>query len=650
MTLPAPRLDDRRFQDLVDDAKRFIAVSCPEWTDHNVSDPGVTLLEAFAQMVDELLYRLNRVPDRLYVEFLNLLGVSPHPPAAATTDIVFWLTAPRPHDVTIPGGTEAATRRTEDRPAVVFTTTDATSVRPRRLTHIGSQPADAEPAVRSASRLGDGRLDAFSPNPAVGDGLLFGLNDAAGAMAVRLTLDCAVRGVGVDPLAPTLRWEAYTGSDWTACDVVSDGTGGLNQAGEVLLVVPRSHAAATLGGVRAGWLRCRLIEADSGAPTYSASPVVRSASADAVGAVAPAVHATTVADEVLGLSEGVPGQQFPLAAHPVVADGTEFIVEVGAGAGWESWRETDTFAGLDAGERRITVDRSSGTVRFPPAVREPDGSLRAFGAVPPKGAPLVVRRYRIGGGLVGNLSAGSLVVVRSGIPFVGRCENRAAATGGADGETVEEAKVRGPLILRTRDRAVTPEDYEQLVRRSTPGVARVHCIPASESGASGEVRVLVVPRVAIGEDGRRELADLQPSAELLTQIRDELEPRRSAGARVLLRTPDYRGVTVVASLAARPRVAVASLRTAALQALYRYLDPLTGGADGTGWPFGRPLSAGELHAVLHNLTGTELVDEVLLFPADPDKGTRGEPTQRLEWGAESVPFSYEHRVRVTAGV
>jgi hypothetical protein len=47
MALPAPDLDDRRFQQLVDDAKRMVMARCPDWTDHNVSDPGVTLIETF---------------------------------------------------------------------------------------------------------------------------------------------------------------------------------------------------------------------------------------------------------------------------------------------------------------------------------------------------------------------------------------------------------------------------------------------------------------------------------------------------------------------------------------------------------------------------------------------------------------------------
>ena len=86
MTLPAPNLDDRHFQELVDEAKRMVQNRCPEWTDHNVSDPGVTLIETFAYMVDQLIYRVNRVPDRMYLKFLDLLGVrlSRPPPLTPT--------------------------------------------------------------------------------------------------------------------------------------------------------------------------------------------------------------------------------------------------------------------------------------------------------------------------------------------------------------------------------------------------------------------------------------------------------------------------------------------------------------------------------------------------------------------------------------
>ena len=99
MVLPAPALDDRRFQDLVDDAKRLIQQRCPTWTDHNVSDPGVTLIEAYAQMVDQLIYRLNRMPDRNYVKFLELMDVQLRPPSAAHGTVTCWLAAAQPQTV-----------------------------------------------------------------------------------------------------------------------------------------------------------------------------------------------------------------------------------------------------------------------------------------------------------------------------------------------------------------------------------------------------------------------------------------------------------------------------------------------------------------------------------------------------------------------
>ena len=93
MALPAPNLDDRTFQDIVDEAKRLIPRYTPEWTNHNLSDPGVALIELFAWMSEMVLFRVNQVPDRLFVHFLNLVGIEPFPPSVARADITFWLSA-----------------------------------------------------------------------------------------------------------------------------------------------------------------------------------------------------------------------------------------------------------------------------------------------------------------------------------------------------------------------------------------------------------------------------------------------------------------------------------------------------------------------------------------------------------------------------
>ncbi|MDA8219107.1 MAG: putative baseplate assembly protein, partial [Dehalococcoidales bacterium] len=121
MSLPAPNLDDRHFQDIVDEARRLIPRYCPRWTDHNLSDPGITLVELFAWMTDLTLYRLNQVPDRHYIKFLELIGVRRLPPRPARADVIFRLTAPQPEAVTIAEGTEMATQRTETQDAISFT-------------------------------------------------------------------------------------------------------------------------------------------------------------------------------------------------------------------------------------------------------------------------------------------------------------------------------------------------------------------------------------------------------------------------------------------------------------------------------------------------------------------------------------------------
>src|SRR5215472_18161596 len=133
MTLPVPRLDDRRFQDLVDEAKTQIPRYCPEWTDHNVSDPGVALIELFAWMTDMLLYRVNQVPDKMYVKFLEMVGVRLEPPRAAHAPVTFYLSAAQPVAVTIPEDTEVATVRTEDNAAIVFSTEGDLTIRPPAL-------------------------------------------------------------------------------------------------------------------------------------------------------------------------------------------------------------------------------------------------------------------------------------------------------------------------------------------------------------------------------------------------------------------------------------------------------------------------------------------------------------------------------------
>lgn len=117
MPIPVPSLDDRKFQQLVDEAKRRIPRYSPSWTDHNVSDPGITLIELFAWMTEQHIFRLNQVPDKNLLTFLNLIGMSLEPAKPAKGDVTFTLgAAPTPERRVIIPGLDGGGNRTYRRP------------------------------------------------------------------------------------------------------------------------------------------------------------------------------------------------------------------------------------------------------------------------------------------------------------------------------------------------------------------------------------------------------------------------------------------------------------------------------------------------------------------------------------------------------
>jgi hypothetical protein len=159
------------------------------------------------------------------------------------------------------------------------------------------------------------------------------------------------------------------------------------------------------------------------------------------------------------------------------------------------------------------------------------------------------------------------------------------------------------------------------------------------------VRVLVVPAIA---GNRLRFEQLVPDEDALVRIATFLDERRVIGARVVVEPPRYQGITVVVRVRARARFAPDRLRQDCVSALYAYFHPVSGGPDGEGWPFGRPIHVGEVYSVLQRLPGVEIIEDARLFAADPITGERGPAVQRLEIDANSLVFSYEHQVLVDA--
>ena len=630
--LPDIVLDDRRFQELVSEARTRIALSCPEWTEHNVSDPGITLIELFAWMTDMLIYRLNRVPDKLHVALLELLGVQLHGPTAARTQIRFRLAAPADQPVEIPGATtEVGTLRTASDDSIVFQVSETfviPSLRPAAyVVGRGGQFKSIAVADGTARPQGPDRLPFASP-PAVGDALYLGFDQDISDLLIRIDIDASVaRGAGVDPNDPPLAWEVSDGNDgWQEAEVLEDRTGGFNfGAGVVELQCPAQSGVALLAGHRLRWLRCRISDrtrGGAGDAAYSHPPEIYSIGARPIGALVGAEHAARERVESLGSSDGTPGQVLPLRFSPVLqlTDAERLEVREPGSDRWLQWSEVESFAASNPHDRHFRLDRTNGRIELGPAVRQPDGGWTQYGAIPPQGADLRISGYRHGGGRRGNVAADTLTMLRSAIPGVASVSNPRPAYGGVDPESLDSARERAAMEIRTRYRAVTAEDFEFLVGEASSRVGRTICVPPA--APTDPIRVHVLPQVAPA-DRKLTYEELTPDDGLLSEIGAYLDGRRVIGTTVHLLPVRLRGVSVVVNLQAEPRADLHRVEEEVLQALYTYLNPLVGGDAGGpagGWPFGRMLNQGELYQIVHAVDGVQFVKILRVYETDMRTG------------------------------
>ena len=629
MRLPEVTLDDRTFQDLVNEARIRIAQTCPEWTEHNVSDPGITLIELFAWMTEMVIYRLNRIPDKLHVSLMELLGITLEPPTAARAEVRFRLAAPATEPVNVAACTELGTLRTPSDESTVFQTVEDFTIPDARPTTYGVEKGRVFKEVGVADGVARPKgpdQHPFSSPPVVGEALYLGFDIPLSRLLMQLDVDCSqARGAGVDPEDPPLRWEISSSEGpggWAECEVLLDSTGGFNfGSGIVELQLPAGHEQVSMGGKRGYWLRCRLDDrtrSGEAAATFSHPPEIYSITAATLGAIIPVAHSMTLVEEVIGESDGTPGQSFDLRYGPVLEleDGEHLEVldpETGA---WEPWQLRESFAESGPDDRHFTLDLAGAQLDLGPAIRTGDGGFRQYGAVPPKGATLRLSAYRHGGGRRGNVAPGTITVLKSAIPYVASVSNPSAGVGGVDPETLESGRQRAAMEIRTRYRAVTAQDFEFLCGEASPRVARAICV--EPPGSVGVARIHIVPRI---EPADRQLsyAELLPDQELMSEVAEYLDERRLIGTRVELLPARYRGVSVVvnlqASLSADPR----RVEEDVSRAVYTYLNPIVGGAlvgIGPGWGFGRALNQGELYGVVHAVDGVDFVKILRVYETD----------------------------------
>jgi hypothetical protein len=580
MTQPIPedelRIDDLSFTDLLRIALENIpGASQGRWSLHGPVDPGVTLIEQFAWQLEQRLFMAEQTTDGVGLASLRLLGAAP-PAATTPARTVLCLTGEQPGNE-LPAGTVLFLDG--DRSGRRFSLDDAVTVLP-----VGAVDVTGR-MLAAGDRL---ELAHDYAGPRITRKRLSLLVDVAAAPGVAPAWSPDAASV---PPAGELRWTAVGRDGSESAVVVDDSTGGLRRAGLVHLDWPEVWNA--LGGepcrLRATMTQGRFTEAVRINGAYANSAVA----SDRVAQVA-------------DLS-GQLGGLLPLPSQQLRVDGAAGQLLDGPGAVTVTWLEQDgqpytwtsvtDWLATGPADRVFFVDRARGELVF--------GDGRA-GRIPrPAGGPATVA-YSTSAGVAGNLGPGGFWVRAGG---TGTAVNRVPATGGSDAETLSSAELRAAGDRATADRTVTTADAEQLVL-ATPGAgfqrARsslgLHpdfpCVPVPSA-----LSVTVVPYAERGPDSAKWTRAPQPDAGAMSAARGRVAGSRLVGQEVFVLPPVYRQVSVAVTVS---RTALApALEDRVRDALLRHLDPLEGGADGEGWPFGGAVRPSALIGVVSAELGPE---------------------------------------------
>ncbi len=620
MPLEAPQLDTRKFADLLREAELRIPRYTPEWTDFNESDPGITLAQLFAWLTEMMLYQMNRVPERSYIKFLQLLGLELQPAQPATAHLTFAAKANA--DVqSIPRRAQIQAQPPEGDPSI-FETLEGLDLIRVPLTDV--QIFDGS-AFSVADNAGASSFPPFGWLPQMGSALYLGFTPPQPATKARLfpqemrfrvflpAASQAGRPVSCNeetraPVPPvTLIWEYRPAADparWRRLNVFKDESVAFTREGYILVEGPKEPAATIEEKVADArfWLRVRLAEGNYPA---GQAPVIAFIRPNTIEVE----NLSTARDEFVNTSEGLPGQIFTLRFKPVQPGSLELatVAQIGKEQQEAAWTRRDDFLSSGPEDQHYTLNATKGEIQFG------DGQ---HGLIPPAGVEIIARRYLYGGGSAGNVATGTSWKPLTNLTGVDTVAAERPATGGRDEQKVETLTARAPRLLRSRNRAITSEDYASLAAEAGE-VCKATALSLAHPDhpgveVPGAVTVVIVPEAGIEDPSPR------PSADLISRVCQYLDARRLLTTEVYVKGAEYQQIKVEARVEAQAYAAFDTVERDVVRAINEYLDPLgrregrekgdcvgatsatsiSAGQQSGGWAFGRDLFPTNLFSVI----------------------------------------------------
>lgn len=287
-------------------------------------------------------------------------------------------------------------------------------------------------------------------------------------------------------LPPRVRWEYGSATGWRLLGA-ADETDTFAESGVIRFIGPTDLAARSEFGQQRYWLRARWEDG-----TFLVPPRLRRVLTNTTWAT----QATTIENELLGSGTGEPNQVFRTTQAPVLLgqhlevrefdlppaseqaaimarEGADALTVIRDEAGqpeeiWVRWQAVPDFYGSGPQDRHYVLDSLTGEIRF---------GDEQHGLAPPPGRNNIrMALYRTSNGAKGNRPAATITQLKTTVPYIESVTNHEAADGGADQESLEWVKERGPKMLRHGGRAVTVQDIEDLTYEAAPEVARAQAL------------------------------------------------------------------------------------------------------------------------------------------------------------------------------
>ena len=310
MTIPAPKVDERTSSEIARDVRGLLPVYVEDWPGAGeAGELSEALIYVFSRFGEIIVDRLNKTPEKNFLAFLDLLGISPLPLQAARAPVTFYLAPGAATHALVPAGTQvAATPGPGEQKPVVFETEKELVVISAKLESLlikdgghdqftdfsailppPSPPAGGEPAAGADATTTTGNVTGiphalYVPLPEY----------AVWPVSSQIRLKFALESDLAAPVDPSrLQWELCAANSAPAekqsataspaagddgiktipLEPLRDGTENLTKTGDVVFLNLPAIPSLVVAGVAGHWLRCRLLTSITRRPKVAAGMV-----------------------------------------------------------------------------------------------------------------------------------------------------------------------------------------------------------------------------------------------------------------------------------------------------------------------------------------------------------------------------------------